>query len=351
MPMRTGYDSVVPHRIINDMWASIAQQDGVVENIRNNIMTVKHDDGTVRAIELGIVHGKWSGKSVPHEIVTDLKVGDKFTVGTAIARNKNWFKRDHLYPDQIILAMGALATVVLWEADDTYEDGCAITPRLAKLLETRFSETRTIRVAFDHDVRGLVKVGDKVDGDDLLCTLYPPLSSSSDRYDEVAQSVLAKLSNESPHAKVTGVIEDISVMYSGDLESMSPSLRHLVEAYDDALYRKCKQLKRTAHDASVFPSVQVEGQEIGNDQVIIQVKIGKDLGMGGGDKLVLCNQMKSVNGRIIDGVIKTKSGLPIDIVFGAQSVESRMVRSIHYIIRLNRILVHIGDEMVNAYFA
>ncbi len=351
MPLRTGYDSVLAHRTnLNDIWSTIAEQDGEVESIKNNIITVKYADGSKETSMLGIRHGKWSGKIVPHEVVTALKVGDKVKVGDFIAYNKNFYSPDPLYPDELIYKGAVLATFVLWEADDTYEDSCAITPELAAKLETRFTKDRVIRVAFDYEIRNLVKVNDKVESDDLLCTLFPPLSTSSERYDEVAQNVLGKLSNESPKAHVTGVVEAVDMMYSGDTESMTASLRAMAESYDSALYRRCKQLGEQPYDASVEPNVRVDGNEIGNDSVAITVRISEDVGMGTGDKLVLGNQMKSVAGRVISGVMRTKSGLPIDMTFGAQSPENRVVRSLYHQGTTNRLLVRTGQLMVAAFF-
>ncbi len=312
---------------------------------------MKFADGNTVVVELCTLYGTWAGKIVPHEVITDLKVGDKVKEGIPVAYNKHYYKKDSLYPDQVIFMNSTLARIVIWESDATFEDSSALTESLARRLATKFSKKRVVNVAFDHEVRDLVKVGDHVKADDLLCVLYPPLSTdAAERHDDVAREILERLSNESPRAKKKGVISKIGVRYSGEVEEMSETLRELVEHYDGEVARMRKQLKQPIVDGSISPNVRIDGKEIGNDSVNIIIHIDYDLAMSGGDKVVWAHQLKSVPCEVISGRLETRGGVKLDGIFGALSIEDRMVRSCYIMGTTNRLLDKTGEDACAIFF-
>lgn len=353
MPMRTGYERAVPLRtgITSDLWSKVAQDDGEVVSIKGGVMTVKYANGKVDAVELGIRHGTWAGKTVPHEVITDHKVGDKIIKGKVISYNKNWYKPDSLYPDQVILSMATLARTVIWESDATFEDSSSISESLAKRLETRFSFPRVVSIPFDHEVRDLVEIGDVVGADDLACVLYPPMSvDASDRHNEVARDILERLRDKSPRMKKKGTVTAIKVRYSGEMEDMSESVRELVEHHDGILARKRKQMQLPIVDGSIEPNVRMNGTEIGTNTVNIEIMVDYDLAASGGDKVVWGHQLKSVPCEVFTGRLETLSGVKIDGIFGALSIEDRMVRSCYIMGTTNRLLSKTGEDACDIFF-
>lgn len=353
MPLGTGYERVMSRRtgVTGDLWSKIADKDGEVIGIKNNIITVKYANGETDVVELGTRHGTWAGKTVPHEVITDLKVGDKVKKGSPIAYNKHYYRKDSLYPDQVIFMNSTLARVVLWESDATFEDSSAMSEELAARLMTKFTKPRSVSVNFDFDIRDVKNVGDKVEADDFLCSIYPPLSSdAANRHDEVSREVFEKISSDSPRAKKKGVITSISVRYSGDIEEMSESLREFVEHHDGELARKRKQMKQPIVDGSVSPNVRINGTEVGNNKVVIEFKIDYNLAMVGGDKVVWAHQLKSVPCEVLTGKLETLSGVKIDGIFGALSIEDRMVRSVYFMGTTNRLLSKTGEDACGIFF-
>lgn len=353
MPLRTGYERVMAHRtgVSGDLWSKMATGDGEVLSIKNNVITVKYADGNTDVVELGIRHGVWAGKIVPHEVITDLKVGDPVKVGIPIAYNKHYYRKDSLYPDQVIFMNSTLARVVIWESDATFEDSSALTESLARRLETGFTKKRVVNIDFDHEVRDLVEIGQRVKADDLLCVLYPPLSTdAASRHDEVAREILEKLANESPRARKKGVVTSIEIRYNGEVDEMSESLRELVEHYDGELARKRKQLKQPIVDGTVPANTRVDGKEVGENVVTITIKIDYSLSMNGGDKVVWAHQLKSVPCEVISGKLETQGGVKLDGIFGALSIEARMVRSCYVMGTTNRLLDKTGEDACNIFF-
>ena len=88
---------------------------------------------------------------------------------------------------------------------------------------------------------------------------------------------------------------------------------------------------------------------LGADNVIIRVYITEDLGMGVGDKLVVANQLKSTLGRIWTEPTVSEDGKPVDVMFGYQSVDNRIVGSPELIGTTATILIELGKRAFKAY--
>ena len=72
MPLRTGYDEKLVERC-SDMYASTAEQDGVVTDVSDFGITVTYKDGTTKQVEIGRRYGSSGGFNTAHDITTDLK--------------------------------------------------------------------------------------------------------------------------------------------------------------------------------------------------------------------------------------------------------------------------------------
>lgn len=61
------------------------------------------------------------------------------------------------------------------------------------------------------------------------------------------------------------------------------------------------------------------------------------------------NQLKSVIGRVMNGINETASGRQIDVIFGYQSVANRIVQSAELIGTTNILLKLITQEVIDIY--
>ena len=66
-------------------------------------------------------------------------------------------------------------------------------------------------------------------------------------------------------------------------------------------------------------------------------------------KFVFSNQLKSVVSRILTNTNETKSGKPIDAIFGYQSVLNRIVESSTSVGTANTLLKLITQEVIDIY--
>lgn len=325
LPVRTGYERVLAYRQ-NDIYATVARQGGKVTAKTSKVIVVEYDDGSKQEIEIGLRYGEWSGKTMPHDVITDLKVGDVFKEGTPIAWGKNFFTKDVL-TGGLIYKPGVLARVVLVDDEDTWEDSSAITTNLAKKLVTQRVDKRDIVVESTQEIRNLLNVGTEVGMESILCTIFNPSEGNKEIFSQDSLDSLKDFTSNSPKATANGVITDIEVYYTGQIEDMSDTLQDIVETSNARLYKLNKALKKPALDGRVDVGTRFSGTVLNMDMVLIRVRILTSEEMDVGSKVVFCHQMKSVVGRKIVDRLETEDGEPIDAKFSNTSFSNRIVDS------------------------
>lgn len=350
VPLRTGYERVLIHRV-NPLFGQVAEQGGEVVGVTDKVLTVKYNDDTIATFELGRIFGKWSGKVIPHELKTKLKVGAVIAQGDLLIYNDMYFQPDTLYPNQALYKPGMMARTVFMDVNETFEDSSAISEAFAKRMTTIMTHCREIKVPFDHHIRNLVKIGDEVDVESILCTLHPDLTGSHAGYDDNAISALNNLSTASPRAKYGGKIEKIDVIYSGAVEDMSESLRLITEKCDTELYRHRMKMKKRAYDGYVDPNFRVNNVAIGDRTAIVKVYITGPVPMGIGDKLVFMHQMKSIVGTVHGDDFATEDGTPLDAAFPYDGVMRRIVESAIVVSTTDTLLMALTDLVVKAAYS
>lgn len=280
--VQSGAEKTIAYRT-GDKWAKAAKQAGTVLNVDKEMIHVEYEDGTHEYIEIGKHFGVWSGAIIPHVVESMFKAGDKFEKDDILTFNKHYFARDPLNKNRVIFKRGVRGNVVLWEDIFTLEDSSQISKQFANKLVTGDTIKRSIKVPFDHSLELLVKEGDTVDTETILCNLRPPMSGMGNRYSADAQAALDILNTMAPLAKTNGVIDKIEVMYSGDIDHMDPTLQEIVSDADAKLYRRNKKLKSPIKSAYVSPMFRIDGTDVGEDQVVIVFYITARVGASVGD--------------------------------------------------------------------
>ena len=75
--VRTGYEQVIPYRV-GSTYAVMAKKSGKVTSLTPTGIIVTYDDGESVGVEIGRKYGNAAGLTIPHEIITPLKLNDKF---------------------------------------------------------------------------------------------------------------------------------------------------------------------------------------------------------------------------------------------------------------------------------
>ena len=348
MPVRTGYEQVVAQRT-GDMFAAAAPQDGKVIALNAAGLIVQFADGSKQGYELGRRFGNSAGLTIPHEIVPNVKLGEAFKAGRVLIYNTGFFEPDWVNPENVVWKAGTLIKTVLMEVPETLEDSSALSEAAASKLVTKVSKYSDIVVTFEQSVSKLVKAGQAVDSEDILCIIEDAVTSQANLFDAESLDTLKILSNFAPQAKVKGTVERVEVYYHGEKEDMSESLRAIANASDKMLAERFKASNRKVLTGSVDEAFRVEGDPLQFEHMCIRVYITSEVDMGEGDKGVFANQMKTVVGKKLVGSYRTESGEEIDAVFGAKSIEDRIVES-PYIIGMHTVLLDLlVDKAVAAY--
>lgn len=347
-PVRTGYEQVIGERT-GDMYCVTAKKNGKIISLNEKGIIVEYEDGERIGVELGRRYGAAAGLTIPHSIVTTRKLGDTVAPGDAIAYNSGFFEPDVLNPKQVIWKSSLIVETVLMEAPSTLEDSSEISKEVSDKLRTKTTKVRTIVVNFSQQIHNLVKAGESVEYESILCMIEDSVSAGGGLLSPEQIETLRSLAAQSPTAKARGVVERVEMYYHGDKEDMSSSLLALAEFSDKQISQRNRSVGKRAFTGSVDENFRIENEPLLLDTAAIQIYITSDVSAGVGDKGVFGNQMKSVFGGVFEGNVRTESDRKIGAIFGAKSVDDRIVLSPYVIGTTNTLLDVIGQKAVEAY--
>jgi hypothetical protein len=351
-PVRTGYEQVIANRC-SDKFAYSAKGDGKVISVDDKYLQIQYKDESgeevIKGIPVGTKHGLAAGAVIPHKTVTDLKAGAKFKKGDILTWNNGYFSRDYLNPGGVSSKGGVLARMAILESSDTIEDSSAISERLVKQLATPISKMKTILVSFTDSVTNLVKEGDAVDIESILCVIEDASTAELSKNDTSLVG-LTKLSGSTPRAKFRGTVGKVEIVYMGKPEDMHPTLKSI--ALKDAKARK-ETIKSTGVDGAttgeIFATTFVGGEKVTPNTMAITIYMDSELENAVGDKAVFDNALKTIVGRVMTGTNTTEDGEPIDGLFSYDGISRRIVPGAFSNGITNTTLLALGEAFVKAY--
>ena len=213
-----------------------------------------------------------------------------------IAYNTGFFERDMLNPKQIIWKSAMLTKVALMESPDTLEDSATISVRLTKKLVTEQIKIKDIVVNFDQEIHRMVKEGDKLEPESILCIIEDAMSARNSFLDDDTLDTLRVLGAQTPQAKIKGKVERIEIYYNGEIEDMSESLQTLAKTSDKRIAVRNTSIGRKAYTGSVTDEFRIGTDPLLMDTACIRVYMCAKVSAGVGDKGVFANQLKTVFG-------------------------------------------------------
>ncbi len=325
--VRTCYEYVVPHRT-SATFCTTAKEDGIVKSVNVNGIVVQYKSGKLLGVKLGRVYGKAEGSIYPHNLVSMpvLKEGKSFKKGQVLAYNDGFFEPDMLEPDKVIMKSAVVINVALMESADCHEDSCAISKRVSELFTSKATYVKSITLDFTEEISSILPIGSKVDPMTVLLIIQDEITSGGGFSDKAIES-LRRRSAQAPKAGHKGIIEKIEVLYNGDKEDMSDSLRSLSDKCDKERAIECRSTLTPVITGEVNDDYRVSGIPLTMDRIEIKFYITSEYTAGVADKGVFCNQMKGTIGRVMMSPIKTKSGEIVDATFSYKSINKRIVIS------------------------
>ena len=235
------------------------------------------------------------------------------------------------------------------ESVQTHEDSSTISSKVSQQLTANTTKVRSVVVTFDQNIHNLVKVGTKVLPRDYLCIIEDSVTGESGLLSEDTIEALKRFSNNAPKAKCKGFIDKIEVLYHGDKEDMSSTLRSLANSCDSMLRASAKSVNQTEHTGSVNSDYRVAGNPLTLDTAEIKFYITLETDAGVADKVVFSGQLKSTICEVMHYQMKTEDGKDVDSTFGCTSIMARIVESANLIGTTNTLLIEAGERAYNAY--
>jgi hypothetical protein len=282
--------------------------------------------------------------------VSKFQEGDSVKKFDVITYNTGFFKESPFDKNRVDYMVGCLGRIALREATYTVEDSSSLSVAFAERMGTLVSKPKSISINYEQNISGLLKVGDAVDLDTILCTIEDDLVGDSSLFDDDTRETLRRWTDKSPRAAVVGTIAKLEVFYNGGYEDMSESLQIIVSESEKRRRRESKRLGHTYTTGEVDRNVRIDGYNLEENQALIRIYISSPVGMGVGDKLVVGNQGKSTVGEILFGDNRTVEGEVIDMIFGCKSFIDRIITSPFIIGTTNTTLRYIGELAYEMYF-
>lgn len=350
-----GSDEMCKYYLSTDFIVN-AKMDGTVveKDEKTKIMIVEYKDGTHQAISLDkrIVKNGGGGFELSNVLITDLNVGDKFKKNDTIAWHKNFFKKNKFQGTR--LCVGTLTKVAICSSYNTYEDGTFVTQQMSEKCTTEMCFKKPIVIGRHSNVSQIVKVGDEVNVGD-------PLIQFDDSFDDADINVLLDKLGEDENlkdsvisnsknivkSKYSGVIEEIKMYSTADLEEMSDSLRKIFTSYYNKIKNKKKVLTKYGEKDGIVYSGMLMNETTGkiepnrygvirgekvNDGVLIEIYIKHEEPLEVGSKIANFTALKNVVGEVLEKGYEPYSEFrpdeEISTFIAANSILARMTPSI-----------------------
>ena len=353
----SGADEALPY-LLSNTFVHKAKGKGEVIEKSDFHMIISYDDDTTEYVDLSenVEKNSSSGFFVTLKLDSDLKVGSKVKEGQIVAYDKSSFNNEVGAENNLAYNIGKLKKCAILNTDEGYEDSAIISQELADDL------THSVVLKVDKifskntNIYNLVKVGQEIEeGDNLLII--------QSAYDEDDTNVLLKklaasedditnLGRQPIKSKVTGIIQDIVMYRTVELDELSESLRKAFVAYEKGIAEKRKIMKKYGIDASSLPAdykLPPTGKlKNAEDGVLIEFYLRYEDKMSVGDKLIYYSALKGVIKDIFpEGKEPSSSFRPdekIHSLLAVGSVNGRMVTSILLNGAINKYLIELSRK-------
>ena len=355
----TGADAAMPY-LVSDMFSHKAKKKGKVSEITDEYMLVDYTDGTQEYVPLDEQTMKNSdgGFYITLQLKTDLKVGQIVNQDTILAYDSKSFTTD-IGSGQVTYNMGCLAKVAILTTEDGYEDSGACSEWLSEAMSSDIVVMKDVNLPAATNILFLAKKGQEVvEGEPVLIF--------QNAYDEADANLLLKnLNNEDGDvneigrnvikSKVTGVISDIKIYRTCEIDELSESLKKIVTAYESKINKTERIAKKASNDVRLSPHTKLpqSGKLKNVDGVYIEIYMRYHDKMSVGDKSVLNNANKCVLMDIYSDNEAPYTDLrpnePIDQLGGAGSLDGRIITSTIKIGALNKVMIELQRKCCEIY--
>ena len=355
-----GADEAMPY-MTSDTFAWKAKGAGKIVEKTDDYMVIEYDDPNIPAefVDLRETVEKNSdgGFFITIQLESDLKVGDKVKQNDIVAYDHKAYNNMVGATDNIAAVPGTLAKLAILNTDEGFEDSTIFTNYLSVAMGSEIVTKKDKVLDKNTNVYFLIKKGTPVqEGDPLLIfqnafddkdanLLLKNLTPDGD--DDGTVSELGRITIKS---KYTGVVQDVKIYRTTEIDELSPSLKKIVTAYESDIkkYKKVMMKHKTDDIESFDADYKLEATGNLKDcpdgvKIVIYVKYFDKMSVG--DKIVNWSALKGVSKDVIEKGKEPYSEFrpeeEISSLLTASSVDGRMVTSIMIVGTINKGLIEL----------
>lgn len=321
-----------------DVFSFNAKADGRIIERDNDHIVVQYKDGSIDFVDLNNkVYKNSDGGFYTSVKLTPAKgLGTTVKKGQLIAYDPMSYTTNCGYDDNATYNQGTLAKIAIITSDKGFEDSCVVSSYISDALSSNVIMQIPVTLSKSTNVFNMVKIGEAVQEGDPLLIIQNTFEDNDVNVllknlvdDEDTVTSLGRIPIKSHN---TGVIEDIQIYRTCELEDMSPSLKKIVTEYERQQNKKANQIAKYDPELAKQYRVQKLDQEgkLKNieDGVLIELYVSYKDDFSVGDKLIFLGAQKGVAKEVIqEGEEPTSSyrpDEPIDAIASMISFDKRM---------------------------
>lgn len=361
----SGADEALPY-LISNTFAYKAKENGkVVEIVPDEYMIIEYDKPVNgknhEYIDLSesIQKNSSSGFYVTLKLDTDLKEGKKFKAGDIVAYDKQSFSDEIGVDDNIAYNIGTLAKFAILNTDEGFEDSAIISNSLSEAMASDVVLEKEITIHKAANIYNLVKKGQDIREGDTLMIIQ-------NAYDEDDVNMLLKnlagseeeitdLGRIPIKSKVTGVVQDIIIERTVEIDELSPTLKKVVTSYENDIKRKKKIMtqygiedeNKTLPDTKAMPAIGKLKNAY--DSVVIRIYLMYHDKFKVGDKLIYGTAVKGVDKDVfpegLEPYSEYRKNEKIHALLSIGSINARMVTSVLLTTAINKGLIELSRKV------
>lgn len=282
----------------------------------------------------------------------DILAYDPTSYSPAIGDNTN---------SNIAFNIGTMAKIAIMCTDEAYEDSSIIDERISDALTSFYCVEKQCALDAGSNVFYLAEKGKPIQEGESLIVFQNAFT------DAEANTLMKNISDDElelatdfgriqVHSKITGLVQDIKIFRTCELDELSPSLKKIVSKYENDIAKEKKYLKANGltdvEIAEQLPDIKKlnpEGKFKNLEKgVMFCFYIKCEDKMGVGDKLTYNTAIKGVVKDIMpkgkEPYTDFRPDEPIDALLTSASVNARMTASIISSGALNKVLIELTRQ-------
>ena len=349
-----GASQALPY-MISDLFAFKAKSRGkVVEYQEDDFMIIQYDTGDSEYIDLSskIEKNSAAGFYQVIKLDTDLKLGSTVKAGDIVAYDKLSFNGRNGMNNNLEYNIGTLVKCAMLDTDEGFEDSAIISDAMSEAMSSEIVVKKEINLPANTNIYKLLEPGTPVEEGDTLMIMQTP-------FDEEDANTLLKTLVDDPEeisdlgripikSKVTGMVQDIEIYRTVELDELSDSLRKVCQKYEKNIKNKKSLMKKYNIDqeAELPPDYKLPATgklkgTIDGVQIVFYLKYNDKMSVG--DKLIYWSANKGVVKSIFpkgkEPYCLSDPSEKLHTVLSIASANGRMITSIQNVGIIQNLLV------------